>query len=62
LLGAAIVFGAIAWGVSAFVIPSVLAWSTGAVLGSAQRMFIFGMLTIALVVGMRLARSSVHID
>jgi len=62
LLGAAIVFGAIAWGVSAFVIPSILAWSTGAVLGSAQRLFIFSMLTIALAVGMRLARSSVHID
>jgi hypothetical protein len=62
LLGVAIVFGAIAWSVSAFVVPSILAWSTGAVLGSAQRVFIFGMLTIALVAGMRLARSSIRID
>jgi hypothetical protein len=62
LLGVAIVFGVIAWSVSAFVVPSILAWSTGAVLGSAQRVFIFGMLTIALVAGMRLARSSVQID
>jgi hypothetical protein len=62
LLGVALVFGAIAWSVSAFVMPSILAWSTGAVLGGAQRLFIFGMLTIALVAGMRLARSSVQID
>lgn len=62
LLVAAIVFGAIAWGVSAFVVPSILVWSTGAVLGSAQRVFIFGMLTIALVAGMRLARRTSHID
>jgi len=62
LLGVAILFGAIAWSVSAFVVPSILAWSTGAVLGSAQRVFIFGMLTIALVAGMRLARSSIQID
>jgi len=62
LLGVAIMFGAIAWSVSAFVIPSILAWSSGAVLGSAQRVFIFGMLTIALVAGIRLARSSTQID
>ena len=62
LLGVALVFGAIAWSVSAFVVPSILAWSTGAVLGNAQRVFIFGMLTIALVAGMRLARSSIQID
>jgi len=62
LLGVAIVFGAIAWSVSAFVMPSILAWSSGGVLGSAQRLFIFGMLTIALVAGMRLARSSLQID
>lgn len=62
LLAVAIVFGAIAWSVSAFVVPSILAWSSGAVLGSAQRVFIFGMLTIALVAGMRLARSSIRID
>ncbi len=62
LLGVAIAFAVIAWGVSAFVVPPILAWSTGAVLGSAQRLFIFGMLTIALVAGMRLARSSIQID
>jgi hypothetical protein len=62
LLVAAIAFGAIAWSVSAFVIPSILAWSAGTVLGSAQRVFIFSMLTIALVVGMRLARPSTHVD
>lgn len=62
LLGVALVFGAIAWSVSAFVVPSILAWSTGAVLGGPQRLFIFGMLTIALVAGMRLARSSIQID
>ena len=62
LLVVAIVFGAIAWSVSAFVVPSILAWSTGAVLGNAQRLFIFSMLTIALVVGMRLARTTTQID
>jgi hypothetical protein len=62
LLGVAIMFGAIAWSVSAFVVPSIPAWSSGAVLGSAQRVFIFGMLTIALVAGIRLARSSAQID
>jgi hypothetical protein len=62
LLGVAIMFGAIAWSVSAFVVPSIPAWSSGAVLGSAQRVFIFGMLTIALVAGIRLARSSPQID
>ena len=62
LLGVALVFGAIAWSVSAFVVPSSLAWSTGAVLGGPQRLFIFGMLTVALVAGMRLARSSIQID
>ena len=62
LLVAAIAFGAIAWSVSAFVIPAILTWSAGAVLGSAQRVFIFSMLTIALVVGMRLARPSTHVD
>ena len=61
-LVAAIAFGAIAWSVSAFVVPLILAWSTGDVLGSAQRLFIFSMLTIALMVGMRLARPSTHID
>jgi len=62
LLGVAIVFGAIAWAVSGLVVPSILALSAGAVLGDAQRVFIFAMLSIALVVGMRLARSGTRID
>ena len=62
LLGVAIVFGAIAWGVSGFVVPSILALSSGAVLGSAQRVFIFSMLSLALAIGMRLARPTTRID
>jgi hypothetical protein len=48
--------------VSAFVVPSIHALCGGAVLGDAQRVFIFVMLSLALVVGMRLARMSVRID
>ena len=62
LLGVAIAFGVIAWAISGFVVPSILALSAGAVLGGAQRVFIFAMLTIALMVGMRLARSTTRID
>lgn len=62
LLAVAIGFGAIGWGVTAFVVPSVLALSSGTVLGDAQRVFIFSMLVIALVAGMRLARSSTRIE
>ena len=62
LLTVAILFGAIAWAVSAFVVPSILALSSGAVLGDAQRVFIFAMLSVALVVGMRLARSDTRIE
>ena len=58
----AIAFGAIAWGFAGFVVPSVLALSTGAVLGNAQRVFIFGLLSLALVVGMRLARPGTRVD
>ena len=62
LLIVAIAFGAIAWGFAGFVVPSFLALSSGAVLGSAQRVFIFTLLSLALVVGMRLARHDPHID
>jgi hypothetical protein len=62
LLATAIGFGAIGWGVSVFVMPSIFALSSGAVLGDAQRVFIFSMLALALVVGMRLARSSIRIE
>lgn len=62
LLAAALVFGAIAWAVSAFVVPSILALSSGVVLGTAQRVFVFGTLSAALLVGMRLARSGARIE
>jgi len=62
LIAVAIGFGAIAWGVTAFVVPSVLALSSGTELGDAQRVFIVSMLVIALVAGMRLARSSTRIE
>jgi hypothetical protein len=62
LLGVALVFGAIAWLVSGFVVPSILALSSGTVLGGAQRVFIFSLLSLALVVGMRLARPDPRID
>jgi hypothetical protein len=62
LLGAAIAFGAVAWAVSAFVVPSILALSSGTVLGDAQRVFIFVLLALSLAVGMRLARPSVRIE
>ena len=52
----AVAFGAIGWAVSVHVVPSVLVLASGAVLGTAQRVFVCGMLAIALVVGMRLAR------
>lgn len=62
LLLAAIVFGAIGWAVSAFVVPSILALSNGIVLGDAQRVFVFALLALSLVVGMRLARSGTRIE
>jgi hypothetical protein len=36
--------------------------SDGTVLGSAQRVFIFAMLAMALVAGMRLARPNVRVE
>jgi hypothetical protein len=62
LLGVALLFGSLAWAVSAFVVPSILALSAGTVLGDAQRVFICCTLSLALVVGMRLARISARID
>lgn len=62
LLVVALVFGAVAWGVTGLVVPSILALSSGAVLGDGQRVFIFVLLALALVVGMRLARSTTDID
>ena len=62
LLGAAIVFGAIAWAVSVYVVPSILVLSAETVLGTAQRVFICALLTLALVAGMRLARPGVRVE
>jgi hypothetical protein len=62
LLGAAIMFGAIGWAVSAFVVPSILALSNSTVLGDAQRVFIFVLLALSLAVGMRLARPRSRIE
>jgi uncharacterized membrane protein YagU involved in acid resistance len=59
LLVAAIAFGALAWAASVYVVPSVLALTTDTVLGTAQRVFVCGMLALALVAGMRLARPDV---
>jgi hypothetical protein len=57
MLAVAIAFGAIGWGVSAYVVPSILVLTDATVLGTAQRAFVCATLVIALVAGMRLARS-----
>ena len=62
LLGAAIAFGAIAWVVSVYVVPSILVLSAETVLGTAQRVFICALLTLSLVAGMRLARPSLRME
>lgn len=62
LFTTAIVFGAIAWAVSAYVVPSILVLSEGTVLGAAQRVFICALLAVGLAVGMRLARPSSRIE
>jgi hypothetical protein len=62
LLGVALAFAAIAWAVSVFVTPAILVLSSGTVLGTAQRVFVFTLLALALVVGMRLARSSSRME
>ena len=56
LLLTAMAFGAIGWAASVYVVPSILMLRSGAVLGMGQRVFVCAMLTVALVVGMRLAR------
>ena len=62
LVGAAIVFAAIGWVASAYVVPSILVSSAEIVLGTAQRVFIYALLALSLVVGMRLARPGSRID
>ena len=62
LLLSASMFAAVGWGVSLYVVRSVLVLSDGTVLGSAQRVFIFAMLALALVAGMRLARPNVRVE
>jgi hypothetical protein len=62
LVLAASVFGAIGWAVSTYVVPSILASSGGTRLGTAQQIFICALLSLALVAGMRLARSSVRVE
>lgn len=56
LLIAATAFAAMGWAVCGYVVPSILTPTSGAVLGTAQRVFVCGMLALALVAGMRLAR------
>jgi hypothetical protein len=62
LLLVACVFGAIGWAVSRYVVPSILASSVGAQLGTAQQVFVCALLALGLVAGMRLARSSVRVE
>ena len=62
LFAAALIFAAIAWAVSAYVVPSILVLSTEIVLGTAQRVFICTLLALSLVAGMRLARSGLRIE
>lgn len=62
LIAVAMLFSAIGWVVSAYVVRAMLASSTGAVLGTAQRVFVCALLAFALVAGMRLARPEVRGD
>ena len=62
LLLSALMFAAIGWGASLYVVRSILVLSDAIVLGSAQRVFIFAMLAMALVAGMRLARPNVRVE
>lgn len=62
LLITAILFAAIGWALSVYVAGSVLALTSGTVLGTAQRAFVGSVLALALVAGMRLARAGLHID
>jgi hypothetical protein len=62
LLAAAIGFAILAWATTVFIVPSILVLTDDVVLGTAQRVFVFAMLSLALVVGMRLARSDSRIE
>lgn len=62
LFAVAILFAAVAWAVSAYVVPSILVSNGGTVLGTAQRLFVCALLAIGLLVGMRLARLGVRTD
>jgi hypothetical protein len=59
---AALMFAAVSWGASLYVVRSILVLSDGTVLGAAQRVFIFALLALALVAGMRLARPNVRVE
>ena len=58
----ALMFAAVGWGASLYVVRSILVLSDSTVLGAAQRMFIFALLALALVAGMRLARPNVRVE
>jgi hypothetical protein len=62
LLAVAIVFAAIGWAVSLYVVPAILVLSAGTVLGTAQRIFVCALLAVGLVVGMRLARVGTRVE
>jgi hypothetical protein len=62
LFAVAILFAAIACAVSLYVVPTILVSSPGAVLGTAQRVFVCALLALALLAGMRLARPTLHIE
>src|SRR5690349_5661709 len=62
LLLVALMFAAIGWAASLYVVHSILVLSDSTVLGMAQRVFIFVLLALALVAGMRLARPNVRVE
>ena len=62
LIAVAILFAAVGWAVSAYVVPSMLVSNGGTVLGTAQRLFVCALLAIGLLAGMRLARLGVRTD
>jgi hypothetical protein len=62
LLLVALLFAAGAWAAYAYIVPSILVPSAGLELGTAQRVFLFTLLALALAVGMRLARPDVRVE
>ena len=62
LLIVALLFAASAWAVYAYIVPSILVLSGGLELGTAQRVFLFTLLALALAAGMRLARPNVRVE